>query len=104
MAEQWIDAAALDAVPEGDVIGIRVAGKEIALYEVEGEIYATDNLCTHGAARMSDGFLEGREIECPLHQGKFDVCTGKALCAPLTENIRTYPVRIENLRVMLKLD
>ncbi|MCX7251726.1 MAG: non-heme iron oxygenase ferredoxin subunit [Burkholderiales bacterium] len=104
MAEQWIDAAALDAVPEGDVIGIRVAGKEIALYEVEGEIYATDNLCTHGAARMSDGFLEGREIECPLHQGRFDVCSGKALCAPLTENIRTYPVRIENLRVMLKLD
>jgi naphthalene 1,2-dioxygenase system ferredoxin subunit len=104
MAEQWIDAAGLDAVPEGDVIGIRVAGKEIALYEVEGEIYATDNLCTHGAARMSDGFLEGREIECPLHQGRFDVCSGKALCAPLTENIRTYPVRIENLRVMLKLD
>lgn len=104
MAEQWIDAAALDAVPEGDVIGIRIAGKEIALYEVEGEIYATDNLCTHGAARMSDGFLEGREIECPLHQGRFDVCSGKAMCAPLTENIRTYPVRIENLRVMLKLD
>ena len=104
MAEQWIDAAALDAVPEGDVIGIRVAGKEIALYEVDGEIYATDNLCTHGAARMSDGFLEGREIECPLHQGRFDVCSGQAMCAPLTENIRTYPVRIENLRVMLKLD
>ncbi len=104
MAENWIDAAALDAVPEGDVIGIRVAGKEIALYEVEGEIYATDNLCTHGAARMSDGFLEGREIECPLHQGRFDVCSGQAMCAPLTENIRTYPVRIENLRVMLKLD
>lgn len=104
MAENWIDAGAVDAVPEGDVIGVNVAGKDIALYEVEGEIFATDNLCTHGAARMSDGFLEGREIECPLHQGRFDVCSGKALCAPLTENIRTYPVRIENLRVMLKLD
>jgi naphthalene 1,2-dioxygenase system ferredoxin subunit len=104
MSDNWIDAAARDDVPEGDVVGVRVAGKEIALYEVEGEIYATDNICTHGHARMSDGFLEGREIECPLHQGKFDVCTGKALCAPLTENIRTYPVRIENLRVMLKLD
>lgn len=104
MSENWIDAAARDDVPEGDVVGIKVAGREIALYEVEGEIYATDNICTHGHARMSDGFLEGREIECPLHQGKFDVCSGKALCAPLTENIRTYPVRIENLRVMLKLD
>ena len=104
MSENWIDAAALSDVPEGDVIGVLVAGRDIALYEVEGEVFATDNACTHGHARMSDGFLEGREIECPLHQGKFDVCSGKALCAPLTENIKTYAVRIENLRVMLKLD
>jgi naphthalene 1,2-dioxygenase system ferredoxin subunit len=81
-----------------------VAGKDIAFYEVEGEVFATDNICTHGHARMSDGFLEGREIECPLHQGKFDVCTGKAMCAPLTEDIKTYAVRIDNMRVMLKLD
>ena len=104
MSEHWIDAAARDEVPEGDVIGINIVGKEIALYEVAGEIYATDNTCTHGAARMSDGFLEGREIECPLHQGRFDVCTGKALCTPLTQDIKTYPVKIENMRVMLKLD
>lgn len=51
---------------------------------------------------MSDGFLEGREIECPLHQGRFDVCTGKALCAPLTQDIRTYAVRIENQRIWVK--
>ena len=104
MSENWIDAAAVADVPEGDVIGVRVGGKEIALYEVEGEVFATDNICTHGHARMSDGFLEGREIECPLHQGKFDVCSGQALCAPLTDNIKTYAVRIENMRVMLKLD
>jgi naphthalene 1,2-dioxygenase ferredoxin component len=101
--EKWTDAAALDDVPEGDVIGIILADKEIALYEVEGEIYATDNFCTHGAARLSYGFLEGREIECPLHQGRFDVCTGKALCAPLTQNIRIYPTRIENNRIFLNL-
>ncbi|MBY4598628.1 non-heme iron oxygenase ferredoxin subunit [Ottowia caeni] len=104
MSENWIDAIARDAVPEGDVVGVVVAGKDIAFYEVEGELYATDNVCTHGAARLSDGFLEGREIECPLHQGRFDVCTGKAMCAPLNEDIRTYPVKIENMRVMLRMD
>jgi naphthalene 1,2-dioxygenase ferredoxin component len=104
MSENWIDAIARDAVPEGDVVGAIVAGKDIAFYEVEGEVFATDNLCTHGAARLSDGFLEGNEIECPLHQGRFDVCTGKAMCAPLTEDIKTYPVKIENMRVMLRLD
>ncbi len=104
MSENWIDAIARDAVPEGDVVGLVVSGKDIAFYEVDGEVFATDNLCTHGAARMSDGFLEGRYIECPLHQGRFDVCTGKAMCAPLTDDIKTFPVRIENKRVMLKLD
>ena len=104
MTTKWIDAAALAEVPEGDVIGVMVAGKDIALFEVDGEVFATDNICSHGHARLSDGFLEGREIECPLHQGRFDVCSGQALCAPLTENIKTYTVRIENMRVMLKLD
>ncbi len=103
MSDNWIDVLAADALPQADVMAVTVGGKEIALYEVEGDIFATDNLCTHGAARMSDGFLEGREIECPLHQGKFDVCTGKALCAPLSEDIRVYPVRIENQRVWVKL-
>jgi len=104
MSENWIETIARDDIPEGDVVSVVVAGKEVALYEVEGNIYATDNLCTHGAARLSDGFLEGAEIECPMHQGRFDVCTGKAMCAPLTEDIKTYPVRIENMRVMLRMD
>ena len=103
MSDAWIDAASQDVVMEGDVVAITVAGREVALYEVEGEVFATDNLCTHGAARMSDGFLEGREIECPLHQGRFDVCSGKALCVPLTEDIRTYPVRIADRRIWLQL-
>nr|AKA86820.1 naphthalene dioxygenase ferredoxin [bacterium enrichment culture] len=103
MTEKWIDAVALSEIPEGDVLEVIIEGKDLALYEVEGEIYATDNLCTHGAARLSDGFLEGREIECPLHQGRFDVCTGKAPCAPLTEDVKTYPVKIEGQRVMVGL-
>lgn len=101
MSPNWIDVAAIDDVPEGDVIAIVVSGKDLAFYKIDGEVYATDNLCTHGKARLSDGFLEGNEIECPLHQGRFDVCTGKAMCAPLTENIKTYPIKIEKNRVLL---
>ena len=103
MSENWIDVLAVEAVPQGDVTSVNVGGQEIALYEVEGEVFATDNFCTHGAARMSDGFLEGREIECPLHQGRFDVCTGKAMCAPWSQDIRVYPVRIENKRVLVNM-
>ena len=103
MSENWTDAAAVGDVPEGDVIGVKVAGRDIALYEVEGAIYATDNVCTHGQARMSDGFLEGREIECPLHQGRFDVRSGAPTCQPVTDAVRSYPVRIVGGRVYIAL-
>ena len=103
MSNNWIDVTATDEVPEDDVIGIDIAGKSLALYQVEGAIYATDNLCTHGNARLCDGFLEGHEIECPLHQGKFDIRNGKAMCAPLTEDVLTYPVKIEGSRVFVDL-
>ena len=101
---QWIDATAMDEVPQDDVIGIVMAGRDIAMYNAGGEIFATDNICTHGHARLCEGFLEGHEIECPLHQGKFDVRTGQPTCAPATEAIRSYPVRIEGGRVWLALD
>ena len=104
MATQWIDAAAFDDVPQGDVIGVVAGGHDIALYGVDGEVYATDNFCTHGHARLCEGFVEGHEIECPLHQGTFDVRTGQPTCAPATEALRSYPVKIEGGRVWLALD
>lgn len=104
MDTNWIDAAAQDAVPQDDVIGLIVEGRDIALYGVDGEVFATDNLCTHGHARLCDGFLDGHEIECPLHQGKFDVRSGQPTCAPVTTAVRSYPVRIEGGRVWLALD
>ena len=100
---EWIDAAAVNDVPEDDVIGMIVAGHDMALYNAGGEIFATDNICTHGHARLCEGFLDGHEIECPLHQGKFDVRTGQPTCAPVTEAIRSYPVKIEGGRVFLAI-
>ena len=103
MSTTWIDIASKEDVPEDDVMGIDVNAKSIALYQVDGEIFATDNICTHGNARLCDGFLEGHEIECPLHQGKFDIRNGKAMCAPLTEDIQIYPVKIEGGRVFVEI-
>ena len=100
---EWTDAAAVDDVPKDDVIGMIVGGRDMALYNAGGEIFATDNICTHGQARLCEGFLEGHEIECPLHQGKFDVRTGMPTCAPVTEPIRSYPVKIEGGRVFLAI-
>lgn len=103
MNNHWVDAAAVDALPDDEVIGVDLDGKSLALYKAEGAVFATDNICTHGHARLCDGFLEGHEIECPLHQGKFDIRDGRALCAPLSEDIKTYPVKIEGNRVFVAL-
>ena len=100
----WVDALSADDLPVDDVIGIAVAGRDIALYTVGDAVYATDNTCTHGQARLCDGFLDGHEIECPLHQGKFDVRDGRPSCAPVTEALRSYPVKVEGRRVYLQID
>ncbi|TGN95704.1 non-heme iron oxygenase ferredoxin subunit [Burkholderia sp. USMB20] len=104
MAGTWTKVIELKAVSADDVTAVNAAGREIAIYSVDGAVYATDNICTHGHARLCDGFLDGHEIECPLHQGKFDVRSGKAMCAPLTVDIQTYPVRVEAGDVYIQLE
>lgn len=103
MSEQWTDVGGEDMLTEEEPVAVRVADREIALYLAQGEVYATDNLCTHGNARLCEGFQEGHEIECPLHQGRFDIRDGRALCAPLTRDIRTYPSRVEGGRVLVRV-
>ncbi|MGN6230490.1 MAG: non-heme iron oxygenase ferredoxin subunit [Trinickia sp.] len=103
MEKQWMKVIELTAVPADDVTAVTAAGQELAIYGVDGEVFATDNICTHGHARLCDGFLDGHEIECPLHQGKFDVRSGKAMCEPLTADIRTYPVKIEDGYVFVEV-
>ena len=100
----WVDALSADELPTDDVIGVVIAGRDIALYTVGDAVYATDNTCTHGQARLCDGFLDGHEIECPLHQGKFDVRDGTPTCEPVTEALRSYPVKIDGQRVYLQID
>ena len=99
----WIETTDIASIPEGDVIAVAVGGAEVALYQVNGEIFATDNICSHGHARLCEGFLDGYEIECPLHQGKFDVRSGQPTCAPVSEPIKTYPLKIEGGKVWVDL-
>ena len=68
------------------------------------EIFATDDVCTHAYAKLSDGWLDKGEIECPLHAGRFDVKTGKATAPPCTDDLKTYPVRVSGNEIQVKLD
>lgn len=101
---RWHDLGALDAFRDHDVAAVTVAGRELALYREGGEAFATAMQCTHGQARLCEGFYLDGEIECPLHQGRFDVRTGRALCEPLTADLATYRVQVHEGRVWLALD
>ncbi len=99
----WTDVAAETDLFEGAAIAVDANGTEVAVYSLDGKIFATDNQCTHGAARLCEGYLEGFEIECPIHQGRFDIRTGAATCAPATDALKTWPVKIEAGRVYLAM-
>ena len=93
---EWQRVAALDEVPEGGTFPATFRGEPVCVYNVGGRILATHDVCTHEDASLADGFIVDGKIECPLHQGRFDVRDGRALCSPLRENVATYPVRIED--------
>jgi nitrite reductase/ring-hydroxylating ferredoxin subunit len=81
-------------VPENGVLRVIVAGYvPLAVYNLDGAFYATEDLCSHGHAMLSGGFVEGGTIVCPLHFGSFDIRTGEPVDAPCTREIETFPVR-----------
>jgi nitrite reductase/ring-hydroxylating ferredoxin subunit len=100
----WVRAAGRRDVAAGDVIGVEVGGRSIAIYDCDGDLFATDNICTHAYACLSDGWLDGQTIECPLHAARFDVRTGKVLDPPATEDLKTYPIRVSGDEIEIKLD
>jgi naphthalene 1,2-dioxygenase system ferredoxin subunit len=103
MSAAWQAVATLDDFAASDAIAVVAGGREIAIYLVDGAVYATANRCTHGDALLCDGFLEGHEIECPHHQGRFDVRTGEATAAPAEVALATWPARVVGGRVELQL-
>src|SRR5260370_39669125 len=94
MRENWIKAANAPDGPEDGTLLVNLRVEPVCLYNLGGKIFATHDTCTHGQASLADGFIEGEEIECPLHQGKFHIATGKAAAAPCTEDTRTYAAKI----------
>jgi len=100
----WVRVATIDALPLGSVTQVAVNGQPVALYNVAGTIYATSDICTHSQAFLSEGYLDGDVIECPLHQGTFHVPTGRAVGPPVTDDLPTYTVRTADGVVFVKAD
>jgi len=99
----WITLVPASEIEDGTMLGFEIGDLHLALYHVGGQFHATDNICTHAFALLTDGWLEGHVIECPLHGGQFDVTTGAALCEPAECALKTWPVRVANGEVQVDL-
>ena len=101
--ENWHKAANKEDILEDEPIRVQIGEEDIAIYKIGNNYHATSNICTHAYASMVDGFQEGEEIECPLHEGRFNIKTGEALCAPVTDPLKIFEVKIEGEFIFVKV-
>ncbi len=103
MTATWHLVCRTDEIDEEDLVRFDHDGKTFAVYNTATGFYATDGMCTHEAQHLEDGLVMDDIIECPLHQGRFHIPTGKARSAPVCVDLKTYPVKVENENVFIRL-
>ena len=100
----WHDVAPADSF-ENDVPAIVEVGEtRVAVFRIDGAFFAISDICTHAFALLSEGFCEHGTVECPLHQARFDIRTGKALDEPAEIDLPTYPTRVESGMVQVDIE
>lgn len=99
----WRQVATRDQVPVGTGLKVEVDGHPVAIWHTaDGELYATDDTCTHAQASLSEGGLDGHVCICPRHGARFDVRTGAVRALPAVVPLRTYPVRVEGDAILIE--
>ncbi|MDZ4770286.1 MAG: non-heme iron oxygenase ferredoxin subunit [Chloroflexota bacterium] len=92
---EFVTVGTTGDLPPGERLVAEANGVEIVVFNIDGVYYAVEDMCSHAAAYLSEGPLEQYAIECSKHRAKFDVRTGKVLCAPAFIPIKCYMVRVE---------
>lgn len=100
---EWIAVIAANDVPPGTMVPLEIGELKIAIYNVDDVFRATSNICTHQFALLTDGWLDGPLVECPLHGGQFDVTNGKAQGGTVVCDLQTYPCRATDGMIQIRL-
>ena len=102
MAESgFVRVSQVGELSPGEMMVVEVAGDQVLLVNVDGNYHAVDDICSHAYASLSEGDLNGAEIECPLHGSAFDLLSGKALTPPAVEPVRVFQVRVEGEDILV---
>lgn len=100
----WIEVATVESIERESAVRFDHDGRTFAIYRTaDGNFYASDGMCTHGKTHLADGLVIGNQIECPKHNGRFDVRDGSPQRPPVRVGLRVYPVKIEQGRLLLNI-
>ncbi|HSG46183.1 MAG TPA: non-heme iron oxygenase ferredoxin subunit [Longimicrobiales bacterium] len=99
---QWVRVAGEGECPPGQLLAVTAEGEKVVLANVDGDLYALQDRCSHANFPLHDGFLEEKELECLHHGAKFDVCTGAATRLPAIRPVKTYPVEVRDGDVFIQ--
>ncbi len=101
--ENWHLVGTTDNVEVEDIIRFDHGDKTFCIYMLDDGFYATDGICTHETVHLEDGIVMDNEVECPMHQGVFDIKTGKAVSPPACDDLKTYPVKVEENNIYIQI-
>jgi len=100
----WIFVCEKNEVEFEDLKRFDYQNKTFCIYNIKEGFFATDGICTHEDVHLEDGLVIDNQIECPMHQGIFDIKTGKVIQEPPCDDLKTYEVKIEDNKIYIKLD
>ncbi len=99
----WVKVADLSECPPGQLLDVEAGQERIVLANVDGDLYALQNRCSHQDLPLSDGELDGDRLECLYHGARFDVCTGRAVGLPAIKPVPSYDVQIRGEEVFVQI-
>ena len=99
----WQRAASVADMEPDKGLPVTIGAKQLAIYRVGENFYALEGVCPHAEALLSDGFIDGDKVECPLHQALFHIPTGKCLGPPADRDLATFPVKVEGNDILIDL-
>lgn len=100
----WVPTVEAGRVPMGTGLRVDIGDHRIALFRIDGDVYAIGDRCSHAEASLSEGEVFGTEVECPRHGSTFDLRTGEALVLPATKPVPVFDVKVEDGIVYLRLE
>jgi nitrite reductase/ring-hydroxylating ferredoxin subunit len=98
-----VELCGADEVAEGAALKVETHGLTLAVFNVDGRYYVTDDLCTHGPGSLSEGYIEGDVVECNFHNGQFNIRTGEVVSPPCMIPMKTYPTTVANGKVVIEI-